>query len=154
MSHDRAGASRPALLMIWAALRFIPRAGRDRYRREWAAELEEMRRQDVPQVAPAARILLGAPSLGRALRASGQRWGLGERLSTAASYDAFMAYSRGSDDGLAALLQRDLNRFATPWYRRGLRVFRDPPVLVGTDRRGAPEVALACASRVAGVSPF
>jgi hypothetical protein len=65
MNDDVSGFSWHALLIIRAALWFIPPAGRDRFRREWMAELEEMKRQDIPQVAPAVRILLGAPSVGR-----------------------------------------------------------------------------------------
>ncbi|MEV5541499.1 hypothetical protein AB0L13_32100 [Saccharopolyspora shandongensis] len=41
-------------------------------------------------------------------------------------YDAFMSYSHALDGELAPTLQRELERFAKPWYRmRALRVFRD-----------------------------
>ncbi|MDF5752963.1 TIR domain-containing protein [Spongiactinospora sp. TRM90649] len=43
-------------------------------------------------------------------------------------YDAFISYSHGHEQegGLAAALQRELQRFAKPWYRaRAMRVFRD-----------------------------
>jgi WD40 repeat protein len=43
-----------------------------------------------------------------------------------AGYDAFMSYSRVLDGRLAPAFQRELERFAKPWYRvRSLRVFRD-----------------------------
>ena len=43
-----------------------------------------------------------------------------------ASYAAFISYSHAVSGKLAAMLQRWLERFATPWYRpRSLRIFRD-----------------------------
>jgi hypothetical protein len=48
------------------------------------------------------------------------------RVETRAGFDAFISYSRASDAGTAAALQRGLQTFAKPWYRlRILRVFRD-----------------------------
>lgn len=45
---------------------------------------------------------------------------------TAARYDAFISYSHALDGTLAPTLQREIERFAKPWYRpRALRVFRD-----------------------------
>ncbi len=42
------------------------------------------------------------------------------------TYDVFISYSRRADERLAALLQRELQRFAKPAFRRrALRVFRD-----------------------------
>ncbi|MCC7373587.1 MAG: hypothetical protein IT581_02955, partial [Verrucomicrobiales bacterium] len=41
-------------------------------------------------------------------------------------YRAFLSYSTAADGGLAPALQRGLQRFAKPWFRRrALRVFRD-----------------------------
>lgn len=41
-------------------------------------------------------------------------------------YDAFLSYSHARDARLAPAFQRELERFAKPWYRiRALRVFRD-----------------------------
>jgi len=52
----------------------------------------------------------------------GWRRGTG-RLS---GYDAFISYSHALDGKLAPVLQREIERFATPWYQaRALRVFRD-----------------------------
>lgn len=57
-----------ALRVIRLAARFLPRTHRDRYHEEWAAELDEMKRQNVSQLVSSLRILLGAPSAGWALR--------------------------------------------------------------------------------------
>ncbi len=44
----------------------------------------------------------------------------------AAGYDAFISYSHALDGKLAPVFQRELERFAKPWYRmRSVRVFRD-----------------------------
>jgi Domain of unknown function (DUF5753) len=51
------------------AARILPPADRDRYRDEWIAELEEMERQSISQLAASVRILLSAPSMRLALRA-------------------------------------------------------------------------------------
>ena len=41
-------------------------------------------------------------------------------------YTAFISYSHAADGALAEVLQSQLQRFATPWYkRRSIRVFRD-----------------------------
>lgn len=41
-------------------------------------------------------------------------------------FDAFISYSHALDGALAPTLQREIERFAKPWYRvRALRVFRD-----------------------------
>jgi hypothetical protein len=41
-------------------------------------------------------------------------------------YDAFISYSHGGNDRIAPALQRALQRFAIPWYRRArLDIFRD-----------------------------
>ena len=40
-------------------------------------------------------------------------------------YHAFISYSHAEDSKLAAAVERALKRFARPWYRKGLRVFRD-----------------------------
>jgi hypothetical protein len=41
-------------------------------------------------------------------------------------FAAFISYGRGVDTRVATLLQRELERFTKPWYRRrALRVFRD-----------------------------
>ncbi|RSM40759.1 TIR domain-containing protein [Amycolatopsis balhimycina DSM 5908] len=45
---------------------------------------------------------------------------------TGSGFDAFMSYSHARDRDLAPLLQREVERFATPWYRlRSSRIFRD-----------------------------
>lgn len=45
-------------------------------------------------------------------------------------FDAFISYSRAPDADLSEMLQRALQRFAKPWYRRrALRVFRDATAL-------------------------
>ena len=42
------------------------------------------------------------------------------------AYDAFISYSHALDGILAPTLQREIERFAKPWYRvRAIRVFRD-----------------------------
>jgi WD40 repeat protein len=52
--------------------------------------------------------------------------GRAERVGGPAAYDAFMSYSHALDGTLAPTFQRELERFAKPWYRtRSLRVFRD-----------------------------
>ena len=53
-----------ALWVMTLAVRLLPRAHRDRYRQEWAAELEEMERQNVSQLVSSLRILLSAPAMG------------------------------------------------------------------------------------------
>ena len=46
------------------------------------------------------------------------------------AFDAFISYSRTPDADLSETLQRALQRFAKPWYRRrALRVFRDATAL-------------------------
>lgn len=51
-------------------------------------------------------------------------------------FHAFLSYSHRADAGLAALLQRALERLGTPWWRRApVRVFRDDATL-------APSAAL------------
>lgn len=57
-----------ALRVIRLAARLLPRTHRDRYREEWTAELDEMKRQNVSQLVSSLRILLGAPSTGWVLR--------------------------------------------------------------------------------------
>ena len=52
-------------------------------------------------------------------------------------YDAFLSYSSGASGPIAAALQRWLERFATPWYkRRSLRIFRDATSLSAGDLGG------------------
>jgi hypothetical protein len=44
----------------------------------------------------------------------------------ATRYDAFISYSHAAGRLVAVALQRELERFAAPWYRpRRLRIFRD-----------------------------
>ena len=51
-----------------------------------------------------------------------------------ARYNAFLSYSRSGDGRLAAALQRGLEKFAKPWYRRrALRIFRDKAALAPGD---------------------
>jgi WD40 repeat protein len=53
---------------------------------------------------------------------------MSERRGTGrpSGYDAFISYSHALDGKLAPVLQREVERFATPWYQaRALRVFRD-----------------------------
>lgn len=40
-------------------------------------------------------------------------------------FDGFISYSHAGDDLLAPRLQAALQRFAKPWKRRALRLFRD-----------------------------
>jgi MTH538 TIR-like domain (DUF1863) len=48
-------------------------------------------------------------------------------------YDAFISYSHALDGVLAPTLQREIEKFAKPWYRvRALRVFRDNASLSAT----------------------
>jgi WD40 repeat protein len=48
------------------------------------------------------------------------------RKATPMGFDAFMSYSHARDGLLAPFLQREIERFATPWYRkRSCRIFRD-----------------------------
>ncbi len=55
-----------------------------------------------------------------------ERLGLVAAAAPESGYDAFISYSHAADDRLAPALQRGLQRFAKPWYRRrALRVFRD-----------------------------
>ena len=50
----------------------------------------------------------------------------GLHLADKRSYDAFISYSHGADRRLAHALERQLERFAKPWYRlRAANVFRD-----------------------------
>jgi WD40 repeat protein len=47
-------------------------------------------------------------------------------VEKAHQFDAFISYSHRADFELAKLLQRELHRFAKPWYqRRAVRTFRD-----------------------------
>lgn len=51
------------------------------------------------------------------------------------SYDAFISYSHAVDGRLAPALQRGLERFAKPWYRRrALRIFRDKTSLAANPK--------------------
>jgi hypothetical protein len=72
-----------AALLLRAASWFLPAAWRDRYQAEWVAELDAMRRQRIAAVPPAMRILLGAPTVGRALRKEDQRHPIRRSLATA-----------------------------------------------------------------------
>jgi len=78
---------RLASFLITTSTWFLPPAWRGRYRAEWMAELEEMACLEIAAVRPALRILLGAPSVARALQSQGQRdapqEGLLESLTTA-----------------------------------------------------------------------
>jgi hypothetical protein len=56
--------------LVRLAARLIPPAHRARYRQEWLAELDELEGLQLTMLATAARILLFAPTTGRALRAS------------------------------------------------------------------------------------
>jgi hypothetical protein len=60
-------------------------------------------------------------------------------------FDAFMSYSHERDGELAPFLQREVERFATPWYRlRSCRVFRDNANLAANSALwGSIEEALA-----------
>ena len=87
MKHEAPGySSRLASFLIAMSVWFLPPVSRRRYHDEWMAELEEMACQDNALVGPALRILLGAPSVARALQTQGQRndlqEGLLERLTT------------------------------------------------------------------------
>jgi hypothetical protein len=62
-----------AALLVAVAIRFLPTDQRSRYRNEWMAELEEMRRLHIAQTPPALRILLGAPAVGRVLGTTQRR---------------------------------------------------------------------------------
>lgn len=62
-----------AYRLIGIALHFLPRSSRTRFRAEWLAELDEMKRQGIAQFRPALRILRGAPVQGQALRAATRR---------------------------------------------------------------------------------
>jgi WD40 repeat protein len=68
-------------------------------------------------------------------RGTGRLWG----------YDAFISYSHALDGKLAPVLQREIERFATPWYQaRALRVFRDNASLTANpDLWSSIEQALA-----------
>lgn len=58
------------------------------------------------------------------MRGEQRGWRRGTERSS--GYDAFISYSHALDGKLAPVLQRELERFATPWYQaRALRVFRD-----------------------------
>jgi WD40 repeat protein len=68
-------------------------------------------------------------------------------MAASPDFDVFMSYSRDPlDQGIAARLQEELQRFARPWYRPGariLRVFRDQTNLPSsTDLWGAIEDAM------------
>lgn len=156
-------APKLAIRLIKISIRFLPPVRRDRYLAEWTAELEEMERENVSQLLAAIRILLGAPSVGRVLRAQDRRRTLAERVATAGAYDAFISYTHSVDNRLASELQRALHRFAKPWYRvRGLRVFRDAANLAaGAGLWSATETAMdsskhfiLLASRAAAQSPW
>ncbi|GGX48118.1 toll/interleukin-1 receptor domain-containing protein [Streptomyces chryseus] len=68
----------------------------------------------------------------------------GEEVSKYA-YDAFLSYSQEAGRKLAPALQRAVETFAKPWYRRrGLRVFRDSTHVHATSSLwGTIESALA-----------
>ncbi|MHA6802810.1 TIR domain-containing protein [Salinifilum ghardaiensis] len=56
----------------------------------------------------------------------GSRDGRGAKPVRRPGFDAFISYSHAVDGKLAPALQREVERFATPWHRaRSLRVFRD-----------------------------
>ena len=61
--------------------------------------------------------------------ARGIRWVFRQRRSlrtSAATYNAFISYSRALDEPIAIALQKGLHRLAKPWYiLRRVRVFRD-----------------------------
>jgi hypothetical protein len=68
-----AGTSQLARVLVDTAVWFLPADGRGRYHDEWLAELGAMERERVTPLVPSLRILLGAPSVGRALRARRRR---------------------------------------------------------------------------------
>jgi membrane protein YdbS with pleckstrin-like domain len=70
-----------ALRLIKFSVRLLPAAYRDRYFAEWTAELEEMNRQNISQLVASIRILLGAPSVARVLRAKDRHRTLAEGLA-------------------------------------------------------------------------
>jgi transcriptional regulator with XRE-family HTH domain len=72
-AQARRHSVRLASFLITVSVRFLPFAWRERFREEWMAELDEMERQDIPLLRPAFRILLGAPSVARALQTQTQR---------------------------------------------------------------------------------
>jgi WD40 repeat protein len=56
----------------------------------------------------------------------GSAGGSDGQLASGNGYDAFISYSHAQSGLVAQALQRDLERFAKPWYRaRRLRIFRD-----------------------------
>ncbi|MEV0294455.1 sugar transferase [Nocardia sp. NPDC050710] len=59
--------------LITVALLFLPAARRARFLTEWTAELDMMRQEGIPTLRPALRIALGAPEMGRVLRAADRR---------------------------------------------------------------------------------
>lgn len=66
------------------------------------------------------------------------------RRDPASGFDAFISYSHRADGLFAAAFQRDLERFAKPWYQiRSLRVFRDDTNLSPGPLKASIERALA-----------
>jgi len=85
------------------------------------------------------------------------------RVRHETGYDAFISYSHQLDKELAIRLQRNLERFAKPWYRvRAIRVFRDDASLSASPNLWASiqaaletsEWFILLASPQAGCSPW
>lgn len=67
------------------------------------------------------------------LAAGDARYLRAQRPASATAYDAFISYSHAVDGKLAPVFQRELERFAKPWYRvRSARVFRDKASLTAS----------------------
>ena len=62
-----------ASLLVMTAVWFLPAAWRARFREEWLAELDELRRQRLAPLSAACGILRAAPTVGCALRREDQR---------------------------------------------------------------------------------
>ena len=67
------------------------------------------------------------------LAARDARYLRAQRPASAVAYDAFISYSHAVDGKLTPVFQRELERFAKPWYRiRSARVFRDKASLTAS----------------------
>ena len=73
-----------ASLLVKTAVRFLPAAWRARFREEWQAELDELRRQRLTVVPAALGVLRAAPAMGGALRREDRRHPIRRTVAAAA----------------------------------------------------------------------
>ncbi|MFI9509079.1 hypothetical protein [Nocardia sp. NPDC052566] len=110
--------------LIAAAVLFVPPIERLRWREQWDADLDDIRREGLPVLMPALRMLIGAPAVGRSLRRANNQIALAERLNGSIPYDVYLSHASG-DSRVAANLGHQMIKLVPPRSRpRRMTVFR------------------------------